>query len=167
MSWQRQLLTFVKTSSWRQLFTFISTSPWRQFLTFVQVSADETRDHIEVCPVAGQTVQEVARRIKQHGGFGLFIDYGHTGEKGDTFRVGKFRLFCSWGDNSFWGTFWRKICWTLYFFAQNKALMELSLIFLIFLNHAYFLFTLDTFYLDGIKQDAVVNKASLPPPLPI
>ena len=60
---------------------------------FVQVSGDETRDHIEVCPVAGQTMQEVAHRIQQHGGFGLFVDYGHTGEKGDTFRVGRSFLF--------------------------------------------------------------------------
>ena len=90
------------------------------------MSADETRDHIEVCPVAGQTVQEVARRIKQHGGFGLFIDYGHTGEKGDTFRVGKFR-FCSLGDNSLLGAPFGGKFIGHYFFAQNKALTEMSL----------------------------------------
>ena len=32
-------------------------------------------------------------RIQQHGGFGLFVDFGHTGEKGDTFRVGRSFLF--------------------------------------------------------------------------
>ena len=86
------------------------------------MSADETRDHVEVCPVAGQTVQEVARRIKQHGGFGLFVDYGHTGEKGDTFRVGKFHLFCSLGDNSlFWAPFGGKFVGH-YFFAQKQSL---------------------------------------------
>jgi SAM-dependent MidA family methyltransferase len=53
----------------------------------MQVLDTDGRDHIEVCPAAGQTVQEVAKRIEQHGGFSLFIDYGHSGEKGDTFRV--------------------------------------------------------------------------------
>lgn len=52
-----------------------------------QVLENDDRCHIEVCPAAGQIVQEVSKRIQQHGGFALFADYGHSGEKGDTFRV--------------------------------------------------------------------------------
>ena len=118
------------------------------------MSADETRDHVEVCPVAGQTVQEIARRIKQHGGFGLFVDYGHTGEKGDTFRVGKFHLFCSLGDNSlFWAPFGGKFVGH-YFFAQKQSLKgAVSLVIkiiiikprILFIYTRYFLFRWDFF----------------------
>nr|KAG5710697.1 hypothetical protein BaRGS_035099 [Batillaria attramentaria] len=55
--------------------------------SFLKVGAGDGRDHIEVCPLAGKTVQEVSKRIQEHGGFALFADYGHSGEKGDTFRA--------------------------------------------------------------------------------
>ena len=34
-------------------------------------------------------VQELAARIASDGGFALVADYGHTGDKTDTFRVCK------------------------------------------------------------------------------
>lgn len=40
-----------------------------------------------MCPEAGIVVQELANRIKQQGGFALLADYGHNGDKTDTFRV--------------------------------------------------------------------------------
>ena len=56
---------------------------------FLQVKPDDPRDHIELCPDAGIIVQDMAGRLQQHGGFALIADYGHSGEKGHTFRVHK------------------------------------------------------------------------------
>ena len=42
---------------------------------------------MEVCPQAGIVVTEIADRIAKYHGFALIADYGHTGEKTDTFRV--------------------------------------------------------------------------------
>ncbi|CAD5211976.1 unnamed protein product [Bursaphelenchus okinawaensis] len=40
---------------------------------------DPTRDKWELNPDAGRNVTEIAQRITEFGGFGLFIDYGHDG----------------------------------------------------------------------------------------
>lgn len=50
---------------------------------------DDPRTHLEVSPVGGVVIQELANRIAQDGGFSLITDYGHDGEKTDTFRVRK------------------------------------------------------------------------------
>jgi len=52
-----------------------------------QLDADECRDHIEVSPEAGVVASEIADRIAKYHGFALIADYGHVGEKTDTFRV--------------------------------------------------------------------------------
>jgi len=49
----------------------------------------ETRNELEVSPQSLVTTQEMAARIHQDGGIGLIIDYGHEGEKTDTFRAFK------------------------------------------------------------------------------
>lgn len=48
---------------------------------------EETREHVEVCPKAAVIAQHLATRMREDGGIGLIIDYGHSGEKTDTFRV--------------------------------------------------------------------------------
>jgi len=53
----------------------------------VQHDDDDCREHIEVCPQAGIIATEIADRIARYHGFALIADYGHTGEKTDTFRV--------------------------------------------------------------------------------
>ena len=61
--------------------------------TFLSLSLDlkvdphDTRDHIEICPESGVVVQELSSRISQDGGYALIADYGHNGDKSDTFRV--------------------------------------------------------------------------------
>ncbi|KAA0201723.1 hypothetical protein HAZT_HAZT008879, partial [Hyalella azteca] len=45
------------------------------------------RDTAEVCPDAALVVKAVAERITAKGGALLVVDYGHTGTRGDTFRV--------------------------------------------------------------------------------
>uniref|UniRef100_A0A673T199 Protein arginine methyltransferase NDUFAF7 n=1 Tax=Suricata suricatta TaxID=37032 RepID=A0A673T199_SURSU len=52
----------------------------------VFIQPDETRDHVEVCPEAGVTIQELSQRIARTGGAALIADYGHDGTKTDTFR---------------------------------------------------------------------------------
>jgi NADH dehydrogenase [ubiquinone] 1 alpha subcomplex assembly factor 7 len=47
----------------------------------------ETRNHVEVSPESDLTAGQIAERLENHGGFGLIMDYGHFGEKEDTFRV--------------------------------------------------------------------------------
>ena len=53
----------------------------------VQLDEDDCREHVEVCPVAGVIATEIADRIAKYHGFALIADYGHPGEKSDTFRV--------------------------------------------------------------------------------
>ena len=53
----------------------------------LQVDSAETRDHIELCPDAGIILRQIAGRIAQDGGYALIADYGHSGDKTDTFRV--------------------------------------------------------------------------------
>lgn len=42
---------------------------------------------MEVCPDAGVIAQQLAQRLEEDGGIALIADYGHTGDKTDTFRV--------------------------------------------------------------------------------
>lgn len=54
---------------------------------YAYVQSDESRDHVEVCAEGGVIIQQLARRVAQHGGAALIADYGHGGTKTDTFRV--------------------------------------------------------------------------------
>ncbi|ETN61370.1 hypothetical protein AND_006966 [Anopheles darlingi] len=44
------------------------------------------RNRVEVSFEMEQIAQNLAQRFSEHGGFGLIIDYGHEGDKMDTFR---------------------------------------------------------------------------------
>ncbi|CAM4536885.1 unnamed protein product [Lepidochelys olivacea] len=50
------------------------------------IQGKEARDHVEVCPDAGILIQRLACRIQEDGGAALIADYGHNGNKTDTFR---------------------------------------------------------------------------------
>uniref|UniRef100_A0A8C5WB02 Protein arginine methyltransferase NDUFAF7 n=1 Tax=Leptobrachium leishanense TaxID=445787 RepID=A0A8C5WB02_9ANUR len=52
--------------------------------TFIE--EDEKRDHVEVCPSAAVIIQKLAQQISSYGGAALIADYGHYGDKTDTFR---------------------------------------------------------------------------------
>ncbi|XP_058800813.1 protein arginine methyltransferase NDUFAF7 homolog, mitochondrial [Phymastichus coffea] len=58
------------------------------------ISKDEQRDHIEVSMEAMQIIKYISAAITQNGGFSLIIDYGHDGEKTDTFRAFKQHKQC-------------------------------------------------------------------------
>lgn len=50
---------------------------------------EETRRHVEISPESDLIAGQIAERLEAHGGFGLIMDYGHMGEKEDTFRVSR------------------------------------------------------------------------------
>ncbi|XP_055641155.1 protein arginine methyltransferase NDUFAF7, mitochondrial [Toxorhynchites rutilus septentrionalis] len=47
------------------------------------------REHIEVSFDSETIVRQIGQRFHTNGGFALVVDYGHSGEKGDTFRAFK------------------------------------------------------------------------------
>ncbi|XP_013781570.1 protein arginine methyltransferase NDUFAF7, mitochondrial-like [Limulus polyphemus] len=51
------------------------------------IDPKETRNNVEVSPESGVLVQDIAIRLEEEGGCGLVVDYGHDGNKGDTFRA--------------------------------------------------------------------------------
>lgn len=50
------------------------------------ISSDEQRDHIEYSTEQQVISSDIAQRLESYGGIALIMDYGHEGEKGDTFR---------------------------------------------------------------------------------
>lgn len=48
---------------------------------------ENKRNHFEVSPQTGIIMEQISLRLEENGGFALIIDYGHEGEKTDTFRV--------------------------------------------------------------------------------
>ncbi|OXU24182.1 hypothetical protein TSAR_001215 [Trichomalopsis sarcophagae] len=47
----------------------------------------DKREHVEISPEAMNIMRYISSAITQNGGFSLFVDYGHNGEKTDTFRA--------------------------------------------------------------------------------
>lgn len=45
------------------------------------------RMHVEVSPRGLGIARQLASRVDQYGGLALIADYGHDGDKEDTFRV--------------------------------------------------------------------------------
>ncbi|XP_017756410.1 PREDICTED: NADH dehydrogenase [ubiquinone] complex I, assembly factor 7 homolog isoform X2 [Eufriesea mexicana] len=50
------------------------------------ISADERREHVEISPESLVIVDHIADFLWECGGFALICDYGHNGDKTDTFR---------------------------------------------------------------------------------
>ncbi|PVD26730.1 hypothetical protein C0Q70_14408 [Pomacea canaliculata] len=73
-----EVLVDVDDESDSSLRFVLSPGPTAASVSFLKVLENDDRCHIEVCPAAGQIVQEVSKRIQQHGGFALFADYGHS-----------------------------------------------------------------------------------------
>ncbi|XP_076291709.1 protein arginine methyltransferase NDUFAF7, mitochondrial [Lasioglossum baleicum] len=51
------------------------------------ISNDEKRNHVEVSPQTLVTVEYIAQYLQECGGFAWICDYGHSGDKTDTFRA--------------------------------------------------------------------------------
>lgn len=53
----------------------------------IYISEDEGRDHVEISPKSLVITEYIASHLTNYGGFALIIDYGHLGDKTDTFRA--------------------------------------------------------------------------------
>ncbi|XP_029177167.1 protein arginine methyltransferase NDUFAF7, mitochondrial [Nylanderia fulva] len=53
----------------------------------VYISPNEKREHVEVSPQCSVIIDYISKFLWECGGFALVIDYGHEGEKTDTFRA--------------------------------------------------------------------------------
>lgn len=90
---------FQKTpEGWREVLIDIDDGPGQHHLQYVLsrgptpasqffIDPAEQREHIEVSPESGVLIQEMAGRLNRDGGCSLIVDYGHQGEKTDTFRA--------------------------------------------------------------------------------
>ncbi|XP_059162321.1 protein arginine methyltransferase NDUFAF7, mitochondrial-like [Physella acuta] len=67
----------------------LAPAPTPASIAYLKDLPNDERINVEVCPQAGIVVQEISHRIAHDGGFSLLADYGHTGEKGGTFRAFK------------------------------------------------------------------------------
>ncbi|KAG7199983.1 hypothetical protein KM043_014408 [Ampulex compressa] len=82
----REVLVDINPETNQELFRFVlsrTNTPACQ----IYVPKDECRDHIEISPSSMVTVDYITQFLWENGGFALFIDYGHNGEKMDTFRA--------------------------------------------------------------------------------
>ncbi|XP_075718427.1 protein arginine methyltransferase NDUFAF7, mitochondrial [Rhinoderma darwinii] len=80
----REILIDVNPEMPHQLRFVLGSSNSLLIKTFIQ--ADEKRDHVELSPIAGVIIQKFASQINSYGGAALIADYGHSGDKTDTFR---------------------------------------------------------------------------------
>lgn len=53
----------------------------------ILIDKNESRDHVEVSTESINIMRYISTAITQNGGFSLIIDYGHNGDKTDTFRA--------------------------------------------------------------------------------
>ncbi|XP_069625572.1 protein arginine methyltransferase NDUFAF7, mitochondrial isoform X3 [Ranitomeya imitator] len=67
-------------------YTFFLAHEFFDALPIHKLQADEKRDHIELSPNAAVIIQKLASQINRFGGAALIADYGHSGDKTDTFR---------------------------------------------------------------------------------
>jgi NADH dehydrogenase [ubiquinone] 1 alpha subcomplex assembly factor 7 len=69
-----------------------SETPTSKLFNMKCRAIDEKRDHVEYSFDSERIVEHIAGKMEEHGGFGLIMDYGHFGDKTDTFRVSFFFL---------------------------------------------------------------------------
>lgn len=70
---------FVTSNSVTPMLGIFLTRPW--------INKDTLPNHVEYSAETERTIDEIASRVEEFGGFSLIMDYGHTGEREDTFRV--------------------------------------------------------------------------------
>lgn len=89
--WFEVLVDIDKTSGNQEKFRFVlsKTDACDKY-----VNKDERREHFEFSPESLTIMRYISAAMTENGGFSLFIDYGHSGEKTDTFRA--FRRHKQW-----------------------------------------------------------------------
>ncbi|UYV78306.1 NDUFAF7 [Cordylochernes scorpioides] len=95
---------------WKEVLIDINDGPGEHHLHYVLsrgptpasrffVDPQDSREELEVSPESGVLMQDISARLNAHGGVNLVIDYGHEGEKSDTFRKTGYvwQLVAEWG----------------------------------------------------------------------
>ena len=60
---------------------------WMFLNNYSEIATD--RDHVEISFDSESVIRQIGNRFESSGGFSLIVDYGHLGEKGETFRAFK------------------------------------------------------------------------------
>lgn len=78
-----------KQNSFRYVISKSSTPILSVFLSrkWNEELLKDSRNHIEYSIEGENILETISKNLKEFGGFALIMDYGHAGEKGDTFRV--------------------------------------------------------------------------------
>lgn len=88
-NWQEILIDLDgnKENHFRFIASKSMTPMLNTFLARKWINKDTLPNQFEYCAEAEQIIDELADRIDESGGISLIMDYGHNGEKTDTFRV--------------------------------------------------------------------------------
>ncbi|XP_060817316.1 protein arginine methyltransferase NDUFAF7, mitochondrial [Bombus pascuorum] len=81
--WCEVLVDIIQGSNEEKFCYVLSNTPTPA--TFY-ISSDEKREHVEISPESLVIVDYIANFLWECGGFALICDYGHNGDKTDTFR---------------------------------------------------------------------------------
>ncbi|XP_053999658.1 protein arginine methyltransferase NDUFAF7, mitochondrial isoform X1 [Hylaeus anthracinus] len=82
--WNEVLVDIIEGSSEEKFRYVLSNKPSPATL---YISDDEKRDHVEISPQSLLVVDYIAQYLSECGGCALISDYGHNGDKTDTFRA--------------------------------------------------------------------------------
>ncbi|XP_015434992.1 PREDICTED: NADH dehydrogenase [ubiquinone] complex I, assembly factor 7 homolog [Dufourea novaeangliae] len=82
--WNEVLVDIIENSN-EEKFRYVLSNI--QTPATVYIPDNEKRDHIEVSPQSLVLVDYMAQYLWECGGFALICDYGHSGDKTDTFRA--------------------------------------------------------------------------------
>ncbi|KAG4069681.1 hypothetical protein HA402_014704 [Bradysia odoriphaga] len=83
--WREILVDYDAKAEKYQLVVARTETPMLK-LFLANLDSKEQREHIEYSVLGHQILEHLNLRLEEHGGFGLVMDYGHNGDKGDTFR---------------------------------------------------------------------------------
>lgn len=81
--WCEVLVDIIQDSEEEKFRYILSNAPTP---ATVYISKDEKREHVEISPQSLVIVDYIADFLWECGGFALICDYGHNGDKTDTFR---------------------------------------------------------------------------------
>ncbi|XP_046745749.1 protein arginine methyltransferase NDUFAF7, mitochondrial isoform X1 [Diprion similis] len=84
--WREILIDIDSESKEKEKFRYVlsrSATPNTKFY----ISEEERRDHVETSPETAVTIDYIANFLMENGGLALIADYGHDGDRTDTFRA--------------------------------------------------------------------------------
>ncbi|XP_017879219.1 protein arginine methyltransferase NDUFAF7 homolog, mitochondrial isoform X2 [Ceratina calcarata] len=81
--WCEVLVDIIQESKEEKLCYALSNGPTP---ATYYISEDEKREHVEISPESLVIVDYIADLLSEFGGFAFICDYGHNGDKTDTFR---------------------------------------------------------------------------------